>query len=107
MDMPWGKYRGRSLAVVPASYLAWVLEELDIDPILRAAIRRELTRRFDLRPPPPPPPPMPPSPCRRCVELAERWPVLYRRLSAEVHPDRGGSTSAMRLVNELNDLLRR
>jgi hypothetical protein len=106
MDMPWGKYRGRSLAVVPASYLAWVLEELDIDPILRAAIRRELTRRFDLRPPPPPPPPMPPSPCRRCAEVAERWRAMYRRLAAACHPDHGGSASAMKLINELNDLLR-
>jgi hypothetical protein len=40
------------------------------------------------------------------VELAERWRAMYRRLAAACHPDHGGSASAMKLVNELNDLLR-
>jgi hypothetical protein len=105
MRMPWGKYQGRDLTLVPASYLAWILEELgNVDGVLQGAIRRELARRFGLRPSAPPP--MPPSPCRRCAELAERWPAMYRRLAAACHPDHGGSASAMKLVNELNDLLR-
>jgi len=104
--MPWGRYRGYDLAAVPGSYLVWVLETLDdVDDSLRAAIRQELALRFDLHKAWPPPPP-PPSPCRRCLEVSERWPTMYRRLAAACHPDHGGSASAMKLINELNDLLR-
>src|ERR1051326_5185136 len=40
--MPFGKYRGRSLASIPGSYLFWCLEEADLRPDLHGAIQAEL-----------------------------------------------------------------
>jgi hypothetical protein len=52
--MPWGKYRGRLIADVPTSYLAWCLDASSIDELYRSAIRRELAFRLDLDLAPPP-----------------------------------------------------
>jgi Putative quorum-sensing-regulated virulence factor len=102
--MPWGKWKGKLLDEVPASYLAWVLEEADSpSPWLVHAVQEELAERFD-RPAPYPPPP---SACGRCEKVRALWPGLYSRLALLAHPDRGGSTGAMQLVNEANDLFRR
>jgi hypothetical protein len=57
--MPFGKYKGLSLAMVPGSYLAWVLREVKLSSGLRAAVADELARRGV-------PAPAPPRPLRAC-----------------------------------------
>ncbi len=105
MIMPFGKHRGCPIAEVPASYLFWVLETCDINMFLRIEIQNDLKSRLDA--------------------LGEftphggsqhkngndqnlksdinRW---CRKAAAVLHPDVGGSVEAMRMVNELRDLVK-
>jgi hypothetical protein len=99
--MPFGKYRGWLLGEIPASYLCWCLEECDsIRPDLRAAVREELADRFGRRPAP-----------RRAgldpVAFAAAVESIFRRLTLEFHPDRGGSTAAQQALNEFHERVRR
>lgn len=46
--MPWGKYSGKPLSEISASYLAWCFESAPyIPPTLKAAIREELLNRLN------------------------------------------------------------
>jgi hypothetical protein len=103
--MPWGKHKGLDLCQVPAGYLAWALEECDLNPWLRQAIARELVNRLGLeiappRPPPPPPPRSVPPDC--WPDLLRRW---HREMALQFHPDRGGSHEACRALNAAHDRL--
>jgi hypothetical protein len=40
--LPWGKFKGESMAEVPISYLAWLIENIDNDEDTRDAARRWL-----------------------------------------------------------------
>jgi hypothetical protein len=93
--MPFGKYKNRPLEEIPAGYLVWVLDNCaDIKPTLREAIRLRLGLNS--------------RPARE--PAAPDWPQLisgwYRRLCRDYHPDRGGSTEAMGVINEAYDRLR-
>jgi uncharacterized protein (DUF3820 family) len=118
--MPFGKYRGQGFASIPTDYLVWVLVEADAPgPGLRALIRAELLRRgvevdedgaedarerqSGSRQAPPPPPPRGMS-GPDALEVLTRW---YRSACKRHHPDRGGSETAMRVVNEAYAELRK
>lgn len=95
--MPWGKYRDWPLSDVPASYLAWCLEECDLKPVLREAIRRQLADRFGL------------LTAVRETRLAEKRGAIdgwYRSLCLDYHPDRGGSHEAMLAINDAHRRLK-
>lgn len=104
MTLPFGKYRGHSVDAVPAGYLAWLLEETDINEPHRSAIRDELAERLDLAPdsalqlaPP--------------AGVADRVSALiaagYRSIAPRLHPDRaGGDGRAMQEVNAARDWCR-
>jgi hypothetical protein len=97
-SMPFGKYKGRPLQDLPASYLRWVLRECDLRPWLEDAIRRVLAgtdRQREWRREPEPGVDVP-------EDLIARW---YRTLVMKWHPDRGGSTEAMQAVNDARELL--
>src|SRR5262249_22247478 len=99
--MPWGKHRGRLLTDVPAGYLASVLEECDLDGWLRRAIGRELVDRLglDLDQPSAPVWAVPPE---GWLDVLKQW---RRELVMAHHPDRGGNTERMQVLNAAFDRL--
>jgi hypothetical protein len=96
--MPWGKFRGRRLDQIPASYLVWLAEERNLTPGVEYAVRQELSRRFSYYTAPPAPAPR--------QDLAEQVAAWHRRLAWRHHPDRGGSTEVMQAINDAHDELR-
>jgi hypothetical protein len=98
--MPFGKYRGVPVAVVPTGYLVWLWEETDVRPPLADAIREELAQRLDLYPEPRTVvvPARPPDALRPAVRAVVR--AGFRQLALDQHPDRGGSNTGMREVLE-------
>lgn len=95
--MPFGKHRGHYLRDIPGGYLFWVIEECEqCNPELRVAIRQELARRIL---------PRTYSPQRTVVDR-EKVLDWCRRAALACHPDHGGNTKAMKLVNELRDMFR-
>jgi uncharacterized protein (DUF3820 family) len=107
MHMPWGKYRGQLISEVPSGYLAFVVEGSNANPELKVVCKQVLAARFGGVSEPQPanrlwqrgykPPPDSSGVCR---EKLKRW---YRRASLLAHPDRGGSTELMKLINELTE----
>jgi len=94
--LQFGKYRGCLLSSVPGSYLWWALEECKtLDPLLRRQIENELARRL-------------PSHPSNTVRVAgpDKSTILdwCRRAAIACHPDHGGSTRAMKLINELRTM---
>jgi hypothetical protein len=100
MRMPWGKYRGRELADVPEDYLLWALDNCQrVGPSLRRAIEERLGMIGE-RPSPAPPPTVP-------TDLDRVIRTWHRQMTMKYHPDRGGTTEQMQLVNEGAELLRK
>jgi hypothetical protein len=98
--IPWGKFRGRLLSDIPASYLAWLVEESNAEMWLKRAATEELADRLGLRQSP-----ARPQPCFRCKLIAHSLNSIYREAALQAHPDRGGSHEAMKGVNEIRDRL--
>src|SRR5262245_3794525 len=114
MEMPFGKYRGRSLGEIPADYLQWVLAYAQIDGSLRWRIEQDLARRppqFSNR-----------AIVRPCAEVdreaewrsfkdsyhrtvREALETAYQEVSLRHHPDQGGSHDAIGAVNDLYERL--
>jgi uncharacterized protein (DUF3820 family) len=106
LRMPWGKHKGKVLSEVPAPYLCWMLEECSLSEPVRWAVLMELARWFEAKgwsttvPSP--------SPARRNGDDAHAALMsAYRTLCLKYHPDRGGSTEAMRVLNEMLSTVRR
>jgi putative quorum-sensing-regulated virulence factor len=99
MTLPWGKYQGQRIDRVPASYLAWLVEESRIGEPYRYAIKGELVRRLDLGRPIV----LVQEGCTPPRELADTVAELiaagYRSLVRRDHPDVGGSIPSMQAVN--------
>jgi hypothetical protein len=94
MKMPFGKYHDWPLAAVPLSYLAYALENWELEPGLRLAMATEVRRRVALL-------------CPDCNgHAALRWlqeaiEATRRSLAVKYHPDRhGGNHALMRVANE-------
>ena len=94
MKMPFGKYRDWPLAAVPLSYLAYALENWELDDALRQAMATEVYRRVRLL-------------CPDCNGHGEVWRLreaieaTRRSLAVRYHPDRhNGDHALMRAVNE-------
>ena len=95
--MPFGKFRGQLLEDIPLSYLAWLFEQATgLSERLEQAILAELRLRLAINAPAP-------ALAPGWEEVARRW---HAQLALKHHPDRGGSTAAMRVVNEAYELLR-
>ncbi len=120
MTMPFGRYRGRPIEDLPVDYIEWLLT-IDINWRLRAALNEELNNR---------------SHCRsgrharsneqrnegrsqtstRAVNVAiptEQLTLVrdmvhegFRVLAKKQHPDVGGDTRKMQVLNAVADLLR-
>jgi len=94
VKMPFGKYRDWPLAAVPLSYLAYALENWELEPEMRLAMATELRRRVALL-------------CPGCNghgeagRLREAIEATRRALAVRYHPDRhNGDHALMRAVNE-------
>ena len=111
----FGKHKGKAVKSVPTGYLCWIVCEClrirpglllavvgelrrrdeDVDALLRERADAERHRReratqdaaprpADIRP------------------IIDKW---YRQLVLDFHPDRGGSTEAMQVINEARERL--
>jgi hypothetical protein len=90
--MPFGQYKGRSLATIPTSYLEWLDSLPDLSAPLQAAVRRELQARNGSRP----------SPQLDLQAVLKRW---RGEMALKWHPDRGGDVRAMQAINDGYDRL--
>ncbi len=108
MRLEFGKYRGHQLDEVPASYLAWLLEEArTLDAALRRAIRAELADRIGatLGGHPVTPRLLPaPDVANAAASIIDTG---FRVVAKATHPDIGGSHGAMLAVGSARDYLRR
>ena len=86
--MPFGKFKGSALAELPDNYLSWLWFEVGLREPLRSGVRQELEGRglLDTKP----------SAGSLDLGAVQR---IYRELSFEFHPDRGGNTEAMKALN--------
>jgi Putative quorum-sensing-regulated virulence factor len=105
MRMPFGKHEGKLLRDIPTGYLCWLTTLADLKPYLRDAVEAELERRPDAvrrdddDRPHRPEPKTPALPWRPVVD---RW---YHDLVLRNHPDRGGDTRVMQVINDAKDRL--
>ena len=96
--LPFGKYKGVPLEDVPSEYLRWLLK-IDLYPRTRGLVEDELAARRNgahgpsLRLCPVNPGEVPIA--RQVVEAG------HRSLARVHHPDRGGRTEDMQLVNAI------
>ena len=102
MLMPFGKYRGQPLSVLPDDYLAW-LRTIELRQPLVSAVLDEVERRQG-----PQSGPRPPN-RRGCPapEVAlELVGAGLKRLASKHHPDAGGTHEAMIGVTAAAEWLR-
>lgn len=105
MRMPFGKYRGRSIDVLPDDYLSWLLERHDLrDPLLSAVENEINARKYAARPKSAPAR----VPCPAPDLADEIIGAGLRNLSRRHHPDAaGGSHEKMVALNAAAEWLRR
>jgi hypothetical protein len=109
--MPFGKWKNQPLSDIPSGYFEWCLENVRLEDYgrwLRRAILAELDRREveanEARC----------TGARTSTAGESNLPALlspliaqwYRALARRWHPDAGGDTLAMQVVNDAHDRLR-
>jgi hypothetical protein len=99
--MPFGRYRGWTLAELPSAYLGWLVGLDDLREPLRSAVEAEWAARrggngLGLAP-------LAVDVQRVAEELLTAG---LRLLTQRHHPDRGGSTQVMQQVNRAAEWLR-
>lgn len=95
--MPFGKHKGEELADIPDDYLFWCLDHCtSMSPSLRKAIERHLNYE-----------PLPINGAALDDDVRNLVRAWYRDLAKRWHPDNGGSTDAMKAINDAHDLLRK
>lgn len=103
MKMPFGKHQGRYVSEIPLQYLEWIASREIKLAALRRAIDAEIQRRGYRHTP---------APIRDRLSqdatplAAEIITLGYRELSKRHHPDKGGRTRTMQLLNEATEYLR-
>ena len=101
--MPWGKHRGKELSECPISYLMWVLEECDITYFFRQECVRQIQSWVDEQGGAS----VAPAPGHSERELKNSLQTWYRLLCRDFHPDRGGDTRVMMVINEAYERLQK
>jgi hypothetical protein len=86
--MPFGKFKGSELAELPDGYLSWLVENIDLWEPLRGRVLSEMEERGLL----------PDRPTSRGLD-PDKVKTVYRELSMQFHPDRGGNSEAMKAIN--------
>ena len=99
--MPFGKYRGAALEDLPDGYVRWLHGLPDLREPLRSAVHAEWNLRFGAGASTLP---ALPAEARPVVEVLIS--VGYRALARQHHPDQGGQTRSMQLVNDAATWLR-
>jgi len=100
--MPFGRYQGQSLEVVPSGYLEWLASRPDLRPPLRGHVFAELARRrahVDAEP-------LMARPSAAPAMVDELIEQGFRSLARRHHPDVGGTHEGMLAVVEARDWLR-
>jgi uncharacterized protein (DUF3820 family) len=97
MEMRFGKYKGHDLGSIPDGYLLWLCENVQLREPLLSGIAVELRGRG--------------------LEIGQQVAVggldlgkvssIYRRLSAELHPDAGGHHWAQVALNRFYEELQK
>lgn len=92
MLMPFGRYKGCPVRDLPEDYLKWLYRNVKLRGPLQSEVLRALHE---------------PDYCDAPPEVIEPGKVkkVYRELALKWHPDRGGSTEAMKAVNEFYERL--
>jgi uncharacterized protein (DUF3820 family) len=89
MLMPFGKHKGRELEELPDGYLLWLAENVELREPLLSGVWMEFKERgltTDQRP------------TTEGLD-PDKVKTVYRELSFQFHPDRGGNTEAMKAIN--------
>jgi hypothetical protein len=94
MIMPFGKYKGKEVRDIPVDYLRWAHEKCD----LYGRIKDEIEALVAFRP-------AAMDAHHFGIDL-DKARSIYRELSFQYHPDRGGSTSAMQALNTFYNALK-
>jgi len=89
MRMPFGKFKGCEIEEIPTEYLRWLEGNIPLRGSLAIEVDRVLFGNHKL------------------TVALDRSTVkrVYRALSLEFHPDRGGSNEAMQALNRFHDEL--
>ena len=103
MFMPFGKHVGCDIADIPDGYLRW-LHNRELWGPLRVAVDAEYLKRFAAPPPDNDSPPLQDDVRAMAAEMVRAG---WRALAEKHHPDKGGETYEMQLVNLARDFLRR
>jgi hypothetical protein len=97
--MPFGRFKGVLVADLDDDYLRWLRDAIELREPLRTVVHAEYRHRFA-------------KPADQAVPqevrtmAAELITAGYRRLALQYHPDHGGETKSMQLVNRAADFLR-
>lgn len=101
MRMPFGRFRGIEIADLEDGYLQWLHDHVQLREPLRFSVEAEYKLRFDTASADEP---LPENVQQMAAELVS---LGYRKLAQIHHPDHGGDTHAMQLLNEAAQFLRR